>query len=48
MDGVSPGQELGGFLTTHDIDREDFSKFKDTLDGLGWRIWPVMRIARRA
>lgn len=33
MDGVSPNQGLGGFLTTHDIDREDFFKPKGTL---GW------------
>ncbi|KAL5374959.1 hypothetical protein DPSP01_011539 [Paraphaeosphaeria sporulosa] len=33
MEGVSPNQGLGGFLTTHDIDRSDFSKPKGTL---GW------------
>lgn len=33
MEGVSPNQGLGGFLTTHDIDREDYSKPKGTL---GW------------
>jgi len=33
MEGVTPNQGLGGFLTTHDINREGFFKPKGTL---GW------------